>query len=751
MDSHRGHSAARLAVIASVTALVVVAATVQGISHRLRSELVEESGPLSAAERRTVRELAYEIVRDAPQPDEAHTARLRHRVRALSIREAAELGRYLQQAGHDDVVVWIRLPAQRERQAIEQLNELERRLHADFKKQPIVRGDDRLRAVCGDELLTEVTGVELRSEDDEGFLEPLNLTDTDLAVLWGFPGLERMVIDSAEVTDAGIEFLASRFRLKDVQLHRCLQLTDRSVQAIAQPQLERLDLTLTRGITDAGVAHLACCQRLQSLVLDETPVTSASLPAIARCLALKELCLNRTAVGAGLDQLRSLRRLIRLELSGLGSVDQPIPWQSLRFLSDCKTLEILDLQRTAVRRVELSHLPNLARFAVGHRFVSELELNDLPRLNQLAFAQDWMFFKDTYHLDHVSLRGVTGLTDLSIHGLTAPACDALARHIRDSKDLQQIYLFHCDMTDALAREIGRLPHLEKLVLDMAITSRQREMVCSAPWLRMLNCSGKWFTTADWSAMSESPLEELELKEFHVGDLGKGSSWRRLKRLDLRNCRIGRLHLGDLPVLDEIDVRESTIEDFDVTDCPRLARVNLLGVTSTRLRLEGCPAAKGFFSGWHTKLDQLALRNLPRLEDITIQERSSVQKLVLSELPYLKSVSFWYSDISSDFLRSLIDVPSLRQLDISSTWLGDDSVDLVSQMKGLEMLATSPWLTRTGLERLASLPKLNDVSLYHRIESDWTAAEARRMFPKMQHFCVFESDLPAAREVGLTPK
>lgn len=727
---------------ASASAVAVAGGIILLVAILLRCEpssTMPCADHLSAQEARHVQQLARRIVhlqrRGQSTPEKSQ---LREAVRTLSIREASGLGEMLLNAGHVDVVEWIRCPAERERQVVELLNLMRTRIAPygpwDSPLETTVRGSSRLRAICGVELLTEITGVKLRHfDDDVGGSKPIELDDDDLEVLLELPGLEEIWIDCAQITDAGVARLARLPRLREVHLVQCDRLTGESVHSIGRPQLQHLDVARCSGISDAGVEGLSRCPNLKVLVLDNTKITSAVLPVIANCRQLTELSLNGTAVRAGLEQLRSLRFLERLGLSHLGSDALPVPSESLIFLSDCKRLTSLDLEQTAVRRVELRHLPQLAQFLVGHLHQRELVLVDLPRLQEFRFASDWSPAGDQNRLEHVELSGLTGLYDLWLRGLTAPASDGLAHGLADLTHLRIVSLSSSVMTDGLANAIGRLPQLERLDLSAAkVTSKQRQAILSAPQLQFLRCGGQGFTADDWNAFCRSSLKGLEITGLVLSDMTKPIPWATVEQLTLYDCRIQRLVLNSLPALKSIDIRNGDINELIVAGCSQLTRYSQLEGTIPSLRIESCPRLESFFVGFEATMGVITLNDLSQLGSVTIQERSSVRELKLSGLPRVKSVSFWLANVSPGALTALNDLPALARLDISNTKLGDDSAVVVGGLAGLEHLSASPQFTRHGLEQLRSLPRLRSLNLYRsQRHADWSKEDAALMWPNVR--------------------
>jgi hypothetical protein len=124
-------------------------------------------------------------------------------------------------------------------------------------------------------------------------------TDRLLERLRGVPELEELNLHLTDVSDAGLEPLASLPRLK------CL------VVYGGNPS-----------VSDGGFTHITNIPSLECLKLVNTHVTDKSLPSLNNMSKLRTLVLYQEAfrgatfTDAGLDHLKALRKLKRLELTG---------------------------------------------------------------------------------------------------------------------------------------------------------------------------------------------------------------------------------------------------------------------------------------------------------------------------------------------------------------------------------------------------------------------------------------------------
>jgi Leucine-rich repeat (LRR) protein len=120
--------------------------------------------------------------------------------------------------------------------------------------------------------------------------------DTMLTNLRGLIHLERLMVSSSHVTDAGLA----------------------NIQGLTNLRM----LGLGSQISDAGVAHLRGLMRLEILMLSSSQVTDAGLQNLQRLKELKSLYLTNTQItDAGLAYLQELSQLQLLDLNNTKVTD----------------------------------------------------------------------------------------------------------------------------------------------------------------------------------------------------------------------------------------------------------------------------------------------------------------------------------------------------------------------------------------------------------------------------------------------
>ncbi len=209
----------------------------------------------------------------------------------------------------------------------------------------------------------------------------------------------------------------------------------------------------------------------------------------------------------------------------------------------------------------------------------------------------------------------------------------------------------------------------------------------------------------------------------------------MQKLVLWDCDIRSLSLAMTNSLSQFGIFLSRIERLHVHQCPELTRTEFLETNIGNFQINDCPKLASVFAGF-TRFDSVRIENLPELESLTIQEHSSVRELRLSQLPKLRSCSFWMAEIPSDILSELPDISTLRELDVSGTPLQDDAAVWISKIPQLRRLRASSHFSRAGLKQLQKLSNLKELLLYWTDKADWTKEEAVQMFRHKTSVTVF---------------
>src|SRR5262245_15377690 len=118
--------------------------------------------------------------------------------------------------------------------------------------------------------------------DAQGQVESVHLwedktTDETLCILPRVPGLKRLSLQGAKITDKGLETLASLTNLEELDLRSCQKITDKGMSSVSRlTNLKAIQLYDTQ-IGDRGLDRLSVLKSLESLNIHSTKVTDAGL------------------------------------------------------------------------------------------------------------------------------------------------------------------------------------------------------------------------------------------------------------------------------------------------------------------------------------------------------------------------------------------------------------------------------------------------------------------------------------------
>lgn len=159
-------------------------------------------------------------------------------------------------------------------------------------------GPKWLASMFGEEQFVTVTAVRYGAT---------TLHDSDLALLRGLSGIERLSLDAADrkgMTDAGLRNLAELTKVDRLHLGDT-GVTDEGLKYLREwSELEWLCLSGTR-VSDAGLVYLKGMKKLKALHLSRTAITDAGLEHLSELDGLRLVYLGYTKVSdAGIAHLK---------------------------------------------------------------------------------------------------------------------------------------------------------------------------------------------------------------------------------------------------------------------------------------------------------------------------------------------------------------------------------------------------------------------------------------------------------------
>jgi hypothetical protein len=225
------------------------------------------------------------------------------------------------------------------------------------------------------------------------------MTDAALEGLSHLGHVTRLLLaGTRRLTDAGVRHLADMPQLRELDLsdYPGGQVTDDGLEVLRHlTELRTFTMCWQRAITDAGIAHLAPCEHLESVNLLGTPTGDGALRALAGKAGLRSLKTGRQVTDAGLRLLRDFPAF--------------------------KTSESVE-PRFGLMSFETEPV---------HLLIDGLFTNEgLASLNGLEGLLGLSFFWHTPHLTSDGLGALAGLPNLAFLGCQGQLCDDTAmRHI----------------------------------------------------------------------------------------------------------------------------------------------------------------------------------------------------------------------------------------------------------------------------------------------------------------------------------
>lgn len=220
--------------------------------------------------------------------------------------------------------------------------------------------------------------------------------------------------------------------------------TDEALQWIPKfPKLNRLFLKEGQA-TDEGLRHVAELSDLETFFAWDAPhLTDAGVEHLAKLRKLRRIHINGSQIGDGaLKVFGGLKNLEDLSLQGNQFTDGGIP--HLSHLKSLKSLWI-GLSQTKLSEVMVPHLSRLEN-------LEELDLQQIPLTDQGV--------KELKSLTKIRQLYLYGSPDADLT-ITDTSADVLANF----KQLENLGIQNCRMTDDAVRQLAALPKLKSISLE----------------------------------------------------------------------------------------------------------------------------------------------------------------------------------------------------------------------------------------------------------------------------------------------
>lgn len=409
-------------------------------------------------------------------------------------------------------------------------------------------------------------------------------------------------LDLSDFDDLNEEFLSKLVVCNTVkaliigdEYSESTSVSDSALKQIAKMvNLEVLDLSSQRAISDIGVGHLSSLTNLEELNLNGTPVTDAGIESLANltnlnCLHIEDtkvtpevfkclqsmVTLERIDVSYGLeiplDQLARLKTLKRIH-SGPVDFHFYVGDDGLAFLGQLRLLESINISlvpgTTSSGLEQLNQLRSLKKLLLhGEDTIfsdSSLEFSNFEKLQELNVISESFGKK---------LKGISGLPELRKLWIGSKTFGDDLEFLGKFKSLTLLHFYSLSrISDVELQKLARCVDLTHLDLSESIvTDRGIEFLASMQGLQELKLRGTQVTGISLSKLFAFPyLKELDLSKCQVNDNDFSSIERLppLKTIRLRGTSVTDAcfeHLAKIPTLTFIDVKETSVTQKAATD------------------------------------------------------------------------------------------------------------------------------------------------------------------------------------------
>lgn len=317
-------------------------------------------------------------------------------------------------------------------------------LYWDLRGEFVFREAARIEHVLKKANSTQVTRIAApyNGIDDHGMAGLCSL---------GFARLQKLDLEGAAITDAGVAMLASAFGgLRSLNLRACDMLTDKGIAALVPLQrLERLEIGACRQLTDGVLESLGHFKQLNCLLMTPSP-----RPLLARDqgegieVKPEVLSMLRALVGdCGLSNLADLKNLTHLDVGPFMSLTTP----AIKVLLGLPKLKCLAIHQGQLLDDEdvrlIGKMTSLQALAL-HKLHYASNVRTLTRLTSLRILS--LKHNTLTNADLAELADFKRLEELDIsgcHRITYPGLLGYTQRVDSKAPLQVVRMFNCKNLD----------------------------------------------------------------------------------------------------------------------------------------------------------------------------------------------------------------------------------------------------------------------------------------------------------------
>lgn len=591
--------------------------------------------------------------------------------------------------------------------------------------------------------------------------------------------VEELDLSQTGVGDVGLKLMGDLSSLKVLDV-RGTKVTDAGLAHLGRAKgLSDLNLSGTN-VTGSGLSHLKAKPDLEKLAFDDTLIGDDALAELAGCPNLVYLSLNETAISdAGLDKLQAVKNLrtvsatgTEITRTGVERLKKAIKGISVEWTSPSDEPD----PKPVLPPVAIEKLPPPDPASLVKKYDAQVKTEgdskDKPVIavsfegkpvtdEEIANLRAWksirvLNLKGCEKITDAALPYIAllpELTDLNLIG-TAVKGDGLV-HLKSLVELANLDLPAVPMTAKQVAPLAPLKELEKLHAKLPLeTDVALKFLTEFPKLKQLDLRGLNLSNRQMVYVGRMRgLERLDLSSERMGDRGLAQikNLKKLQELRLINTAVtdaGLKSLGEMSGLKVLELSGSRLTDVGMVNLRLLTDLERLKIANTGLSDRSLVSIREC-----SRLIELELRGA----DITdkglasLAEMKDIEWIDLSGTRVtdegLKHMRGWEelrkltiedSSITGTGFAALKKLKRLARIQLNRSRINDQGIEAITQLTEPDDLYI--WLdgtpiTDAGLEKLASLQNLRELSLNGALRLTDKAADILKKFPSLTEVSV----------------
>ncbi|MCC6511715.1 MAG: redoxin domain-containing protein [Pirellulaceae bacterium] len=466
------------------------------------------------------------------------------------------------------------------------------------------------------------------------------LEDSQVPYMAHLTGLKILRLEDTRITSKGMLHLARLTNLKSF--------TSDSFMANNERTRKTEKTTLTFGVDDESATIFLSMPSLVNVSFRDDPITSRSLPILAKLTRLKNLSLLAPGINDdNLEQLSLLHSLHTLQF-GVYSKGASITDAGARKVATITSLRALDLTGTKITKIGLA------------------EIAKLPRLEKLTLGG-----LDIQPADLSLFRFSKSLNELDADRLATKNSDDVTRALSEIRSL---------------RKVGRNVPVSREGLRLLLTLPELRSLSVSANKRDMNFAGIGKELAKCTQLEDISLYRITINDDDLLELDGLNKLRRLVLSDTNIRGPGLAVLAHMPELTTLTL--SGEGDLDLSYLPELPMLKSIGFT--------VPSVPDDVQ-WYDHLSNLehahinglirdrhvdGLMRWTKLRSLGLQD-SALSDSAPKRLAGLKDLEYLYlcGGFTSRGLRALDGLPRLQSLWVGSPYFGHPDVASLQHLLG----------------------------------------------------------------------